>query len=376
MFLEKEWAAKELQPLLVLENGQSATPGNWAERRKELLDILQTHLYGFTPPPCEVSAEQQPIPGADRANWAGKAVQEYWQVNLKTENGVFSFPFRFVCPKHVENPPVILHINFRDPLPDRYTPLEEIIDNGFAVAQVCYKDVVPDSLNGDYTAGLAGYFRKEGARSMSEWGKIGMWAFAASRVMDVLQTFDGIDKQHIVVCGHSRLGKTALWCGAQDERFWGAYSNDSGFGGAAVAKHGTGERVIDFVRCGSCDWFCEQFKAYVGKEDELPYDQHMLLALLAPRHLYVASAAGDDSADPKGEFLTSYGAGKVWEMLGEVGLVTPDAYPEVNGIFPENSVMLHEGKIGYHIRPGEHFFSRTDWQFFMNWMKLCMAREK
>ena len=104
-----------------------------------------------------------------------KRCQEYWQVNLKTENGVFSFPFRFVCPKHVENPPVILHINFRDPLPDRYTPLEEIIDNGFAVAQVCYKDVVPDSLNGDYTAGLAGYFHKEGARSMSEWGKIGMW---------------------------------------------------------------------------------------------------------------------------------------------------------------------------------------------------------
>lgn len=376
MFLDKEWNAKELQPLLTFENGRQATPENWADRRKELLNILQTHIYGFTPPPCKVTAEQLQVPGAYRANWAGKLIQEYWQVNVETSNGVFAFPFHFMRPKHVEKSPVFLHINFRADMPDRYTPAEEIIDNGFAVVQVCYKDIVPDSLNGDYTAGLAGFFHKDGPRTMSEWGKIGIWAWAASRVMDVLQTFDCIEKEHIIVCGHSRLGKTALWCGAQDERFWGAYSNDSGFGGAAVAKYGTGERVADFIRCGSWDWFCEQFKTYVGKEDELPYDQHMLLALLAPRHLYVASAAADSSADPRAEFLTCYGAGKVWEMLGETGLVTPDAYPQVTGALPEDSVALHGGKVGYHIRPGEHFFSRTDWQLAMKWMKECIAREK
>src|SRR5699024_8714502 len=155
---------------------------------------------------------------------------------------------------------------------DIYSPIEEIIDNGFGIALIYYKDIVNDNLHGDYSDGLAKLYVDENKRDPHEWGKIGMWAYAGSRAMDYLLTRDDVDHKHIAVAGHSRLGKAALWCAAQDERFFMAISNNSGIEGAAITKHSTGERISAFLKAGSWDWFCERFKEDSGHENSLPYD--------------------------------------------------------------------------------------------------------
>jgi hypothetical protein len=163
-----------------------------------------------------------------------------------------------------------------------------------------------------------------------------------------------IDAGRVSVAGHSRLGKTALWCAAQDERFSSVIANNSGFAGAALASRGHGEKVSDFIRCGSSDWFCPRFQSYLGRENELPFDQHDVLALIAPRRICVGSAALDIGADPPSEFLSCLAASDVYRLLGRSGLITPDR-------FPEPGTVLHEGEIGYHIRRAPLFSSATGW---------------
>jgi hypothetical protein len=363
--LRQELERRQLPPLLTMNDGRPCTRELWRDRRAEILDILQKHIYGYTPePPKKVTGEvveQGPLNA-----FAGKVNQQRISIRFDTPNGEFSFPLYLFLPRRIPRAPLFLHIAFRPDIPDRYCPIEEITDNGFGLAFIYYKDVVNDNLHGDYSDGLGKLYIDKRERARDEWGKIGMWAYAASRALDYLLTREEIDHEHIAVVGHSRLGKTALWTAAQDQRFFMAISNNSGIGGAAIAKHSTGERVSDFLRAGSWDWFCERFKEYSGYEDiNMPYDQHYLLAAIAPRHLCVGSAELDKGADPKSEFLSCVAASEVYELLGYSGLITPNAFPP-----PDTS--LHEGRIGYHIRPGYHYFSRCDWLQYMKFMKLKM----
>ena len=173
---------------------------------------------------------------------------------------------------------------------------------------------------------------------------------------------DDLDTEKVALIGHSRLGKTALWCGAQDTRFAAVISNNSGYGGAASSKHGEGERITDFIRLGSDDWFCEAFKNYQGDgEDEKPYDQSFLLSLIAPRYLLVGSAELDKGADPKSEFLTALHASAVWELLGCKGLVCGDEMPTPGDY-------LGGGNVLYHYRKGKHYLSREDWAAYIRFL--------
>lgn len=357
---------RDLLPVLRHEDGSAVTRETWAKRRAEMLTALEHWSYGLTlPAPDRVRGE---VLTEDTNEYAGKVLFQTLRIHMETARGEFSFPAWICIPKAAEKSPVFLHIAFRPDQPDRYTPVEEITDAGYAVAVVCYKDIVNDNLNGDYSDGLAAYFGVAAGRAPDEWGKIGMWAYGASRFMDYLLTRDDLDTDHIAVIGHSRLGKTALWTAAQDERFWCAISNDSGYGGAATSKHGEGERVRDFLRAGSWDWYCENFKLFTdGKEDEKPYDQSWLLSLIAPRLLCVGSAVEDRGADPKSEFLTSLWASQAWALLGERGLITPDRMPEVGDA-------LHEGNVGYHLRAGKHYLSRADWQQYIRFLDRKLGR--
>lgn len=352
--------SRDLIPLLKFNDGGRVTAANWDKRRAELLEILCENLYGHTPPPPK--AVSGTVKFNDTNAYAGKVLERHVMITFDTPAGDCSFPIYLFIPKSDKPAPLFLNLAFRDQLPDKCAPIEEITDNGFALAILCYKDAVNDNLGGDYSDGLAKLYI-HGERKPNEWGKIGMWAYCASRVYDYLRTLPEINPARIAVIGHSRLGKTALWCGAQDRRFWAAISNNSGFGGAAIAKHGTGERVDDFRRCGSWDWFCPRYLSFIGREDELPYDQHMLLALIVPRLLLVGSAELDKGADPESEFLSAYAASPVWEMLGQKGLVTPDELPHAGTV-------LTAGNIGFHLRPGEHFLSRADWGRYMDFLKL------
>ena len=264
----------------------------------------------------------------------------------------FSFPVYFTRPTDGEKHPFFVHINFRDAVPDRYMPTEELIDNGFAVLSFCYSDVTSDNV--DFTNGLAGVLYPEGKRGSRDAGKLAMWAWAASRVMDYAETrADVLDLSRAVVCGHSRLGKTALLAGALDERFSFVYSNDSGCSGAAISREKQGESVARI-----CDrfphWFCEEYYKYGDNVDSMPFDQHWLIASIAPRFVLVGSAAEDSWADPESEMLSCLAASPAYEALGLDGFIGEDRAPVAGDAWLD-------GRIGYHIRKGLHYFSRKDW---------------
>ena len=202
--------------------------------REEMLKLVYTDLFGFMPPkPTEISfeVEESIIPKF----CAGKAVCNRVTVNCIVNGKEFSFPFLATLPTDNKKHPFFIHVNFRPDNPDRYMPTEELVDNGFAVLSLYYEDISSD--DGDFTNGLAGILFPEGKRGATDCGKIAMWAWGAQRVLDYAYTMPkSLDLDCVTVCGHSRLGKTALLAGATDERFTFSYSNDSGCSGAAIAR--------------------------------------------------------------------------------------------------------------------------------------------
>lgn len=352
---------RDLLPILTMKDGRAVTRELWPERRAEMLEALMRYSYGYTP---EVQGRGEGTVASENPRaYGGKATEQQIEVSFDTPGGRFTLPVWMLIPHGVERPRVLLHLYFNNPVFQPPVLAEEITDNGYALAVVNYEDIVNDRRYGDYSDGLAKAFGTGYPRKPAEWGKIGMWAYGLSRVLDYLLTREDIDGAHTIVAGHSRLGKSALWAAAQDERFWGCVSNASGYGGAATSKHGSGERVTDFIRAGSWDWFCENFKTFTDeKENEKPYDQAYLLALIAPRLLCIGDASEDDAADPVSEYLTALWASKAWELLGAEGLVTPDRLPEVGDHFTE-------GRIGYHLRAGYHFFAREDWNRYMEFFR-------
>lgn len=236
-------------------------------------------------------------------------------------------------------------------------PLAAILRRGYGMATFDSGDVEPDHIEG-WRDGIRGYALKLAGRTeraTDEWGALGAWAWGLSRALDYLETRADVDARRTAVFGHSRFGKAALWAGAQDERFALVVSNNSGEGGASLARRNFGENIAYSIAHAS--WrYCEHFRDFIGRPSDLPFDQHMLLALIAPRPIYVASASDDLLADPKGEFLSAVHAEPVYRLHGRRGV---DASEQPAPDQPVGRT------IGYHLRTGGHDITAYDWEQFL-----------
>ena len=368
---EKDVPSYTLPELLALNNGRPVkNVRQWEKKRRpDLLEMFSQKMFGSAPPAPGLRPE--PL-CPDGPALGGKATRR--QVRLWYGDKDFMDLLLYIPNRRTGPVPAFLGVNFfgnhtvsEDPgimLPDtlRYRrdfilgdrgsqqhgwPLEMIIDQGFAVATFCCEDVAPDSPEAGGAKALWGEYG---------WGNIAAWAWGLSTALDYLLSDPDVDGSRVAVFGHSRMGKAAVWAGARDSRFAMVVSNASGCGGAALSRRRFGETVRR-INTHYPYWFTGNFHYYNDNEDALPFDQHELLALIAPRPLYVASGTEDLWSDPRGEFLGLCGAAPAYALYGLDGFSEND--------MPEAGVSAVRGVCGYHIRPGRHEILPEDWRHYL-----------
>lgn len=367
----------------------------WPARRAELLKLFTEQMFGSCPTsPYELDCQEVESGEA----FDGKALRQQFAVTVKTTSGSQQIGLLVYSPKNSTKPvPCFLGLNFRgnhtttnDPkvlIPKSWAPKDDaagvvnnlsteagrgtssrrweyemLIDSGCAVATAYCGDIDPD-FDDNFQNGVHAMFpeHRPSAEHPERWGTIAAWSWGLSRLLDCIeQKVKGVDAKRVAVIGHSRLGKTSLWAGATDERFAAVISNDSGCGGAALSRREIGETVWR-INNSFPHWFCGNFKQYSNNEAKLPFDQHQLLALAAPRPLYVASASEDLWADPKGEFLATKYAGELYQQLGGQPLALSE-FPAPN--------TASVGQVSYHLREGKHDIIAWDWKHYVEFIKL------
>lgn len=381
---------------LVTESGDRVSDAKtWnAVRRPEIFGHFKSKVYGRGPEPCAIRYE--PV-NENTNSLGGKAVRREVDVFFGDSSDAHSMRLLIYTPSTAKPVAAFLGLNFggnhtidadpsirvtknwvrdrKDETTNKHTateagrgaaasrwPVEAMIDRGYALVTIYYGDIDPDFEDG-FANGIHGVFQDptDTIPTGEKWGSIAAWSYGLSRALDYLQQDPQIDGSRVAVIGHSRLGKTALWAGASDERFKMVVSNDSGCGGAALSRRAIGE-TVGRINTSFPHWFCDNFTKYNLNENACPVDQHELIALIAPRAVYIASATGDQWADPKGEFLSAVNADPVYRLLGTDGMGRD--HPPTSMPAPDNPI--RGGHIGYHLRTGKHDMTEYDWAQYLD----------
>jgi hypothetical protein len=377
---------------LVTTSGKRVTDVNtWNKvRRPEIEKLLETNMFGRSPGKPEKTSIE--MTGIDKQALGGKAVRKQVTVTMSGNHKTAKMDILLYLPAGAKGKvPVILGLNFGGnhtvnadpgitlskqlvgPKPDyalvsdeikekargrgaSQWEVEKILEHGFGLATIYYGDIDPDYDDG-FQNGVHPLFYKNGQTKPAdnEWASVAAWAWGLSRALDYLETDKDVDAHRVAVFGHSRLGKAAVWAGAHDTRFAMVILNESGEGGAALSKRNFGE-TTKRINTSFPHWFCGNYKQYNDKEAAMPFDSHMLISLIAPRPVYIASAEGDQWSDPHGEFLGGRNADPVYSLFGKKGLGT-DEMPGLH-----QPIM---NTIGYHNRAGKHDVTAYDWDQYL-----------
>lgn len=347
---------------------------DWEQyRRKEIQHLFEEYVYGVRDIERPEGLTFKILRESDFCGMRRKEIEGGF------DN--FSFPFTLYLPKKSAKPVPVFVFAAHEYIEDAYTidekgnlvlegsnkmvPFKDITDRGFGIAYMPTRGIYRDwETRADFRQGVFSAVHPFGGRKPNAWATISAWAWGTSRVLDYLETDADVDSCNVAVMGHSRGGKTALWAAATDTRFKLAVSNNSGCMGAAILRGKEGEHA---KQINMTDWFCQNFQAYNDHEEMLPVDQHMLLALIAPRYIYVTSSVEDTWADPKAEFAACHLAAPAYKLYGCMkGLVAPEE--------AELEVPYHEGHIAYHVKKGDHSLTDYDWQQVMDYFEDIMKR--
>ena len=337
--------------------------------REEMIEILQREVYGYLPHVKYSVCADEPQT-VEKRFACGNVVHSFVNLTVTLETGSHTFRVDRLLHRDGKKRPLILLNNFHPMESTPYFPMEELSESEADFLVFCYKDIASD--DGDFSSGLAKLLLPEGQNTNETCGKIGIWAWAAMRVLDYGLTLEGTDTKNIGIAGHSRLGKTALYTAMMDERFRFVLSNAAGCAGDSLA-HGNsglgrekrtpmlGELICDIVE-NFPYWFCKNYTKYAVTNVSETFDQHFLLASIAPRFVMVGSCDLDFWADPRSQQLCALASGEAWEKAGLPGLVGSERY-----LNPGEA--LTDGCVGYFLIHSMHFLSRHGWKYFLEFIE-------
>ena len=337
--------------------------------REEMKDILQREEYGYLPSVDFTMSVSEPTYVYGEF-MCGNVEHSYVTMTISANGGSHSFRVDRVLHKDGKKRPLVIFNNFHPIYASRYYPFEEICEREVDVISCVYTDVTSD--NGDFSNGLAPLLLPDGQNTDTSCGKIGIWAWANMRLLDYGLTLEGTDKENIGVIGHSRLGKTALFTGMMDERFKFVYSNAAGCAGDAIARGNSGlsgnlerrdrgELISDIYRTFPF-WFCKNYKKYTDTNIPDGFDQHYLLATIAPRYVLIGSCDLDLWADPVSQQLCALAASEAWDKMGIEGL--KDCTRFLNA-----GEDLCDGHVGFFLLNSRHLLSRHGWKRFIDFIE-------
>ena len=363
-YLEEKVPEYILPDVLATANGKKVSNSRMWEnvRRKEVLEMFRENVYGRVP--STPYTKSYKLVNEDKNAMGGNATLKQVDITIASGGNSLDIHLTLFVPNKISKPvPAFLLIDNRGPantdpsrkLKSEFWPAEEVISRGYAIAVFSNADVDPDNFDG-FKNGIHGLLDR-GVREPDSWGTIAAWAWGASRCMDYFETDKDINSEKVAVVGHSRGGKTALWAAAEDQRFAMAVSNESGCGGAALARRKYGE-TIERINKAFPHWFCTNYTKWSGNENSMLFDMHMLISLIAPRAVYVTSADEDLWADPRGSYLSLYHSLPVFRLY-DTKTVLGEQMPPINK-------QVKSGKAAYHVRDGAHNMLLKDWNWFMD----------